>query len=200
MLVLVLTIGFIFKAQGPTAFEVIQASKENVSNEIKLVETVEDGKTKFMYTIGRIDDDAKEMFFFDEVKQTLFSNRWQGGGGHVFTLFPTHLEPTFSVQLMNEKQGVQPTLFGTLADPQVTNIAVKVNRDVYEAKIIPYRSSVLFYVFFNKPVQHVQRLTIEWTQGDGSHREWTIKGEDMEKFQQGDPFWYNNEMRIDEHQ
>ena len=181
-------------------FDPIIDMRENIED-YKVITTNETESGTLVYSAGEANDGNDNMYFADLVKKTLFGYRWLGGGGHV-----SHEEAkpgeklAFSAQFLdknqNENQNMTPTVFGVLADEQISGVTVQTSGGSFTAALYDGReaSEKLYAVQLQNDGSQHQDFVFELTYQDGKQLSFTVLNDEIEAFQQGEPIYFYTQI------
>lgn len=192
-IIAVLVIGiFVGMNKGSNPFDPVKKMRENIED-YKAIAISETKSGALVYSAGSINDGNDHMYFVDLVQKSLFGYKWLGGGGHMNheTARPGETL-AFSAQLLNESQGITPTVFGILSGEEIDKVAVHTSEEIWDATIYNGidASEKLFAVQFQDDGSNDQHFAFAITFKDGNQLDYTVPAAEIAAFQQGKPIYF----------
>ncbi|RCW65788.1 hypothetical protein [Saliterribacillus persicus] len=171
--------------------DVVSEVREGIAKNIEVIDNVETENGVMIYSIGESNTEKNYMYSVDLVKKSLTGYKWLGGGGHVNQDVPITNEFIFSLQLLNEEQNVNPTLFGVLKDLSIENVNVSTHSELIDANFYEARDGEMFYVIpFSSDVASSDYFQITITFENNSSITHIISNDDeISRLQEGKAFY-----------
>ncbi|MCT2535987.1 hypothetical protein NC661_08695 [Aquibacillus koreensis] len=174
--------------------DTIREVRDGITENIEVIDKVKTADGIMIYSVGDANNGNNYMYSVDMIKKSFTGYKWLGGGGHVNQEVPMNNEFDLSLQLLNEEQNINPTIFGVLKDLSVNNIKVSTDNESVDANLYEVKDGEKFYVIpFSKNVanSHHFRVTVTYESGkSGTH---IISDNDIiSKLQEGQAFYFNS--------
>ena len=172
--------------------DTIQEVRAGVVENIQIIDTVKTANGIMIYSFGETNSGKNYMYSVDMVKKTFNSYKWSGGGGHVDEDLSGTNDFTLSLQLLNEEQNVNPTLFGIIKDKNVIGLEVSTNNESVEANFYEVNNDVFFAIPFSHSVADSINFQLTVTYKDGLSAVHTLSKDKLPLLQEGKQFYLNN--------
>lgn len=173
---------------------VLKMRSDSVKN-YEVIDIKETDNGTIIYSVGKVNKDADNMYFVDMVEKSLIGYKWIGGGGHVNKDLGMNNNFIFSAQLLNEDQNITPTLIGIISDMKVSKITITTSSNkIYEGTIYDRNEEMekFYYISFDENVANERFFIFTVIYEDGKVTEHTLSSkEDISKLQKGHQFYFN---------
>lgn len=125
LIIILIALFFIIDVITNKPFDAVCKQRDTIDNkELIATEKNKDGTT-MVYSVSEENDGNDKAYFVDMVEKSLIGYKWLGGGGHVNrdTIKETK-DFVFSVQLLNEKNNIKPTIFGIVRGSNIKRFKI----------------------------------------------------------------------------
>lgn len=193
-------IGFILLIifyQSGDPLEPIRELREGTVENVEMIDTISTENGTVVYAAGETNNGNNSMYTVDMVRNGLTGYKWIGGGGHVNQDVPMNDPFVLSIQVLNEEQDINPTMFGVLKDTTITGITVMTHNESADATFYEVIDGENFYVIpFDENVSDLAsfRISIE---GENNVTV-VISGEEMSRLQEGKSIYLDEKDLMDE--
>jgi hypothetical protein len=189
----IILIAIFFRSDGQP-LNPIREKWGGIVDNIEVIDTVKKENGTMVYSVGEANNGNNYMYSVDMVKNTLTGYKWLGGGGHVNQDIPMNNDFILSVQLLNEKQNLYPTLLGVLKNSNISKITVKTYKESVNAIFYDVKKGERFYIIpFSNNVSGSSYFKIIMIDENGTVTEHIVSGEEISILQEGKVFYFNKE-------
>jgi hypothetical protein len=184
---------FMFYKRGQP-IDTISEVRDGVTENIKVIDSVKTENGMMIYSVGEANSGNDYMYSVDMIKNSLNGYKWLGGGGHVNQDVPMNNEFVLSLQLLNEEQNINPTLFGVIKDLKINNIKVNSDNESIDANFYEVKDGEKFYAIpFNSKVANSRYFQVTITYENGKSVTHIISENDnISQLQEGHAFYFKN--------
>lgn len=125
LIIILIILFFIIDAITNKPFDAVCKQRDTIDNkELIATEKNEDGTT-MVYSVSEENDGNDKAYFVDMVGKLLIGYKWLGGGGHVNRdTIKERKDFVFSVQLLNEKNNIKPTICGIVRGSNIKRFKI----------------------------------------------------------------------------
>ena len=172
-------------------FDPIEDMRSTLLDSHEVVDIIETEAGTMVYSVGKINNKVDNMYFVDMVKKSLTGYSWLGGGGHINRDVGRSENFIFSSQLLNERQNINPTMFGVFADEKIKDIAVLTPDGMYDAIFYDGNSDErVYYISFDNNVSEYIYLIFIITYKNDERVDYVISDDEISRFQEGKSIYF----------
>ncbi|KUO49765.1 MAG: hypothetical protein APF76_00530 [Desulfitibacter sp. BRH_c19] len=172
-------------------FDPIEDMRSTLLDSHEVIDIKETEAGTMVYSVGRINNNVDNMYFVDMVKKSLIGYKWLGGGGHINRDVGRNENFIFSSQLLNERQNINPTMFGVFADEKIKDIDVLTPDGTYDAIFYDGRSGEkVYYIPLDNHVSNYMSLILIITYEDNERVDYIISNDEISSFQEGKSIYF----------
>ncbi len=176
-------------------FDPIRDMRRNMVDNYEIIEIEKTNAGTMVYSVGKANKGADNMYFVDMVKRTLKGYKWIGGGGHVNHDICKSRDNNFifSAQLLNEEQNINPTIIGVFANKDIKSIDVRTqsnkicSANIYDGKNEEER---FYYISLNEDVCNNTFFIFRITRKNNERVEYIVSGKEILAFQEGKQIYF----------
>lgn len=174
-------------------FDTIREMRSNIAEDHELIKIEKTEKGTMVYSVGKVNNGADNMYFADMVQKSLMGYNWVGGGSHINRYIDQGKGFVFSAQLLNEEQNVRPTIFGVFLNEKIRNITVRVpGNESYRAVIFDEinEGEQFYYIPISNSVSDCRNFIFVIRYENNVMEEYVVTGDEIARFQEGRQIYF----------
>ncbi|WP_435789845.1 hypothetical protein [Clostridium sp.] len=193
ILVIVCISAVVLANRSSSPFDPVYDFRKDIVKNHEPLKIQEMDKIAMIYSVGKANNSADNMYFVDMVEKSLVGYKWLGGGGHINRDIGRDKEFVFSAQLLNEEQNINPTIIGVSIDEEIKNISVQTQGESNKASIYEreQEGENFYYIPLSDNVANNMVFVFEITYKDNVKVEYLVS--EISEFQDGKQIYFYNE-------
>ncbi len=187
--IIIAFISYIYEAnKNSHPFDSIRDMRSDIVENYELIDIEKTETGTIVYSVGKVNKGADNLYFVDMVEKSLMGYKWVGGGGHINHDTGRSKNFVFSSQLLDEEQNVKPTIFGVFTDKKIRNINVRTwGNELFDAIIYDRKSEgeKFYYIHLTNNVSNYKYFIFTITYGNDKRVEYHLSDDEFSEFQEG---------------